>query len=144
MVRSSDLDLDVVTIDEIDAVTEGHRLGGPEALVLPTGPGEVDVVLPSLDEFPILYHRLGATNAHIIDDLKIISGTLDRDEIAAAGLIVSGPPRRLDLIVSEALRFAIGVDIRVRRQQFWEAMWLLDHVRARLMSCSRSRAACCR
>ena len=35
--------------------------------------------------------------------------------------------------MSEALRFAIGVDIRVRRQQFWEAMWLLDHVRARLM-----------
>jgi len=39
----SDLDLDIVTTGEIDAVAEGQRLGGPDALVLPTRPGEVDV-----------------------------------------------------------------------------------------------------
>jgi hypothetical protein len=65
--------------------------------------------------------------------LKIISGQLDRDQIAAAGLRVTRPSRSLELIVSEALRFAIGVHIRVRRQQFWQAVWLLDEVRARLM-----------
>ncbi len=129
----SDLDLDIVTTDELDAVAEGHRLGGHAALVLPTRPGEVDVVLPTLEEFSIRYHPLGTTNAHIVDDLKIISGTIDRDQIVAAGLRVSRPPRSLELIVSEALRFAIGVHIRVRRQQFWQAVWLLDEVRARLM-----------
>ncbi len=128
----SDLDLDIVTTDELDAVAEGHRLGGPEALVLPTRPGEVDVVLPSLEEFSIRYHPLGTTNAHIVDDLKIISG-IGRDQIVAAGLRVSLPPWSLELIVSEALRFAIGVHIRVRRRHFWQAVWLLDELRVRLM-----------
>jgi predicted nucleotidyltransferase len=129
----SDLDLDIVTTEEFDAVAEGIRLGGPEALVLSTGAGEVDVVLLSLDEFSIRYHPLGTTNAHIVDDLKIISGTLDRDQIVAAGVSISRPPRSLELIVSEALRFAIGVHIRLRRRHFWQAVWLLDEVRARLM-----------
>jgi len=129
----SDLDLDIVTTGDIDAVAEGHRLGGPEALVIPTRPGEVDVVLPSLDEFSIRYHPLGTTNSHIVDDLKIISGKLDRDQIVAAGLTVSRLPRQLELIVSEALRFAIGVHIRLRRRHFWQAVWLLDEVRLRLM-----------
>jgi predicted nucleotidyltransferase len=129
----SDLDLDIVTTEEFDAVAEGHRLGGPDALVLPTRPGEVDVVLPSLEEFSIRYHRLGTTNAHIVDDLKIISGRLDRDHIMAAGLSVSQPPPPLEILVSEALRIAIGVHIQVRRRHFWQAVWLLDEVRIRLM-----------
>jgi predicted nucleotidyltransferase len=129
----SDLDLDIVTTGELDAVAEGRRLGGPDALVLPTRPGEVDVVLPSLEEFSIRYHPLGTTNAHIVDDLKIISGNLDRDQIVAAGLRVSRPPRSLELIVSEALRLAIGVHIRLRRRHVWQAVWLLDDLRARLM-----------
>ncbi len=128
----SDLDLDIVTAGEVDAVAEGHRLGGPDALVLPTRPGEVDMVLPSLEEFSIRYHPLGTTNAHIVDDLKIISGALDRDQIVAAGLSTSRPPQSLELIASEALRFSIGVHIR-RRRHVWQAVWLLDEVRARLM-----------
>src|SRR6266508_3819118 len=129
----SDLDLDIVTNGEIDAVAEGKRLGGPDALVLPTRPGEVDVVLPSLDEFSIRYHPLGTTNAHIVDDLKIIAGALSRDQIVAAGVLESRPPRSLELIASEALRFAIAVHVRVERQQVWTAMWMLEELRARLM-----------
>jgi predicted nucleotidyltransferase len=129
----SDLDLDIVTTGEIDAVAEGQRLGGPDALVLPTRPGEVDVVLPSLEEFSIRYHPLGTTNAHIVDDLKIISGALSRGQIVAAGVAESRPPRSLELIASEALRFAIGVHVRVQRQQVWTAVWLLDELRARLI-----------
>jgi hypothetical protein len=111
----SDLDLDIVTTGEIDAIAEAHRLGGPDALVLPTRPGEVDVVLRSLEEFSIRYHPLGTTNAHIVDDLKIVSGTLSCDQILAAGVRESRQPRTLDLLASEALRFAIGVHIRVQR-----------------------------
>jgi hypothetical protein len=79
------------------------------------------------------YHPLGTTNAHIVEDLKIISGKLDRDQIVAAGLTVSRPPRSMELIVSEALRLAIGVHIRLRRRHVWQAAWLLDNVRARFM-----------
>jgi hypothetical protein len=35
--------------------------------VLPTRLGEVDVVLPALEEFSILFHPLGTTNAHIVE-----------------------------------------------------------------------------
>jgi hypothetical protein len=52
------LDLDIVTTGAIDAVAEGHRVGGPDALVVPTRPGEVDVFLPTLEEFSIRYHPL--------------------------------------------------------------------------------------
>ncbi len=131
--EGSDLDLDIVITGEVDAIAEGHRLGGPDALVLPTRPGEVDVVLPSLEEFSIRYHTLGTTNAHIVDDLKIISGPLSRDQIIAAGVTESRAPRSLELIASEALRFAIGVHIRVQRRHLWTAVWLLDEVRAHLM-----------
>jgi predicted nucleotidyltransferase len=74
----SDLDLDVVVTDEavLDAVSEAQALCGvlheSEVLVVPSRPGEVDVVLPSLDQFSIRFHTLGTTNAHIIDDLKIV------------------------------------------------------------------------
>jgi hypothetical protein len=129
----SDLDLDIVTTGEIDAIAEAHRLGGPDALVLPTRPGEVDVVLRSLEEFSIRYHPLGTTNAHIVDDLKIVSGTLSCDQILAAGVRESRQPRTLDLLASEALRFAIGVHIRVQRHHLWAAVLLLDKVRARIM-----------
>jgi predicted nucleotidyltransferase len=47
----SDLDLEVISTGPIDAVAEGTRLGGPGALVLPAGPDEVDVVVPTLEEF---------------------------------------------------------------------------------------------
>src|SRR5919202_661251 len=80
----SDLDLDIVVSDDmlVDAVMEAQtlcqRLCQPEALVVPSRPGEVDVLLPSLEQCSIRYHPLGTTNAHIVDDLKIVGGQLDR------------------------------------------------------------------
>jgi hypothetical protein len=81
----------VVTDDAVlDAVTEARALcvvlRESEALVVPSRPGEVDVVLLSLDQFSIRYHTLGTTNAHIIDDLKVVGGRLDRADIIAAGV----------------------------------------------------------
>ena len=66
----SDLDLDIVTTGELDAVAEGRRFGGPDALVLPTRPGEVDVGLPSLEEFSIRYYRLARPTPHDVGALK--------------------------------------------------------------------------
>lgn len=65
IVVADDVVLDAVT--EADALHE--RLGPPEALVVASRPGEVGVVLPSLEQFSIRYHPLGTPNAHIMDDL---------------------------------------------------------------------------
>jgi hypothetical protein len=108
-------------------------LGEFEALVLPSRPGEVDVVLPSLEQFSIRYHTLGTTNAHIIDDLKIVGGRLDRAEVLAAGVVKSLPARESELVASEALRFALSVDTAVRRGNVWQALRVLDELRWRLL-----------
>jgi len=134
----SDLDLDVVVADDVvlDAVTEAQalceRLGQPEALVVPSRPGEVDVLLPSLEQFSIRYHPLGATNAHIMDDLKILGGRLDYAAVLAAGVVHSSPVRVPELIASEALRFALTVDTAWRRGNVWQALRGLDELRWRL------------
>ncbi len=133
----SDLDLDVVVTDDavLDAVREGRALcevlGESEALVAPSRPGEVDVVLPSLEPFSIRYHTRGTTNAHIIDDLKIVGGHLDRPEIIAAGVVHSLAVRAPELVASEALRFALSFDTASRRGNVWQALRLLDELRWR-------------
>jgi predicted nucleotidyltransferase len=137
----SDLDLDIIVNTAVDALVEGRRLGGPRALVLPTRADEVDVVLESLEEFSIRFHPLGTTNAHIAEDLTVIAGLLDRAAVLAAGVVQTRPARTLEQIASEALRFAIGVDIACQRGQGWIALWLLGDVRARLRELfSMSRA----
>ena len=134
----SDLDLDVVVADDVvlDAVVEAHavceRLCQFEALVVPSRPGEVDVLLPSLEQLSIRYHTIGTTNAHIIDDLKIVGGHLDRAAVLAAGVVHSLPLRTPELIASEALRFAVSVDTALRRGNVWQALRGLDELRWRL------------
>ena len=90
------------------------------------------MVLPSLDQFSIRYHTLGTTNAHIIDDLKIVGGRLDRADIIAAGVKQSLPTRGSELVASEALRFAQSVDTALRRGNIWQALRVLDELRWRL------------
>ena len=134
----SDLDLDVVVADDavVDAVTEARALCevlcGSDALIVPTRPGEVDVLLSSLEQFSIRYHTLGTTNAHIIDDLKIIGGRLDHAAVLDAGVVHSLPARSPELIASEALRFALSVDTSLRRGNVWQALRGLDELRWRL------------
>jgi hypothetical protein len=134
----SDLDLDVVVSDDIvvDAVTEAdalcHQLCQPGALVVPGRPGEVDVLLPSLEQFSIRYHTLGTTNAHIVNELRIVGGRLDRAAVVNAGLTPSRAVRPPELCVSEGLRFAVGVDISRRRGNVWQALRALDELRWRI------------
>jgi predicted nucleotidyltransferase len=129
----SDIDLDIIVRTEVDELAEGRRLGGPDALVVPTRGGEIDVVLGSLEEFSIRFHTLGTTNAHIVADLTVLSGQVDRAAIVAAGVVHSVAPRPLEVIVSDALRQAIGVDIGVGRRRLWMALRLLDDLRTRMM-----------
>ena len=134
----SDLDLDIVTQADahFDAAAAAHalcrELGCSDALIVGSGPEDVDVVLPSLEQFSIRYHALGTTNAYIADDLQILVGRLDRDEVLAAGVVHSRPPRHPETVVSEALRLAIYVDTAIRRGNMWQALRGLDEVRWRL------------
>src|SRR5579864_5170372 len=134
----SDLDLDIVTTADaqIDAVAEANALcrvlGHSEAIIVGSSPEEVDVVLPSLEEFSVRYHPLGTTNAHIAQDLQILAGRLDRDAVLAAGVVRSRPPRPVETVISEALRFAINLDIAIRRRNLWQALRGLDELRWRL------------
>ena len=120
----------------LDTVMEAHalfeRLCQSQALVVPSRPGEVDVLLPSLEQFSIRYHTIGTTNAHIIDDLKIVGGHLDRAAVLAAGVVHTLPLRTPELIASEALRFAVSVDTALRRGNVWQALRGLDELRWRL------------
>jgi predicted nucleotidyltransferase len=134
----SDLDLDVVVANDVvlDAGREAHalckRLRGSEALVVPSRPGEVDVLLPWLEQFSIRYHTMGTTNAHIIDELKIVGGRLDLTAVLGAGVVHALPVRAPELIASEALRFALSVDTAARRGNVWQALRGLDELRWRL------------
>jgi hypothetical protein len=58
---------------------------------------------------------------------------LSREQIVAAGISESVAARSLELIASEALRFAIGVHIRLQRRQLLTAVWPLDDLRGRLI-----------
>src|ERR1051326_6709779 len=59
-------------------------------------------------------------------------GRLDRDEVLAAGVVHSRPPRHPETVVSEALRLAIYVDTAIRRGNMWQSLRGLDEVRWRL------------
>jgi hypothetical protein len=107
-------------------------LGYTDALVVGSGPEDVDVLLPSLEEFSIRYHPLGTTNAHMADDLQILAGRLERDAVLAPGVVRARPARSRESVVSEALRCAINVDTGIRRGNLWQALRGLDELRWRL------------
>jgi predicted nucleotidyltransferase len=133
----SDLDLDATTAPDVElepvseAATLCHRLEYPTALIVSSRPDEVDVVLPSLQQFSIRYHPLGKLNAHIADDLKVLDGPVDTSQVVAAG-VVHRPVRTPEQVVSEALRFAISVDVAGRRGNVWQGLRSLDELRWRL------------
>ena len=134
----SDLDLDVIVAHDmaVDAVSEARmlcrHLGAEHVLIVPSRTDEVDLVFPSLQQCSIRYHPLGTTNAHIVDDLKIVAGRLDLPAILAEGTVQSLTPRPLELIASEALRFALSTDTALRRGNIWQALRSLDDLRWRL------------
>src|SRR5437588_59987 len=69
----------------------------------------------------------------MIDDLKIVGGHLDRAAVLAAGVVHTLPVRTPELVVSEALRFAVCVDTALRRGNVWQALRGLDELRWRLL-----------
>jgi predicted nucleotidyltransferase len=142
--RYSDLDLDVVVADgvPIEPVRELERLcasfasiGERAALIVPAGPDRGDVVLASLLELSVRYHLLGATSPNILESLRVLAGRLDNATIQAAGEAnrrTEDEP--LTQLLDEYVRYAVGVEVALRRGRLWGAIEQLHRMRDLLMA----------
>jgi predicted nucleotidyltransferase len=139
----SDLDLDVVLADgvPVDVVQKIEGLVAPfsavgerVALVLPDGADGVDVVLESLMQLSIRYHALGTTKPAIVASMRVLTGSLEREQIAAAGL---GNRRQSDeplgQLLDRCVRYAAVADVGLRRRQVWITVEVLHRMRGILM-----------
>jgi predicted nucleotidyltransferase len=139
----SDLDLDVILRDDvmIDARQEAERLapvletvGEHIVLTLPRGQESVDLVLLPLLEISIRYHSLATTSPNIVESVIVVAGSLTTEQVRAAGLAnaesdETAPSELLDACV----RYALEVDIAIRRGELWLAVELLHRTRGMLM-----------
>jgi predicted nucleotidyltransferase len=139
----SDLDLDVTLRDAatIDARQEAERLvpvlavvGERIVLMLPRGQESVDLVLLPLLEISIRYHALATTSPNIVESAIVLAGPLTTEQVRAAGLAnmehgEATPSELLDACV----RYALEIDIALRRGELWLAVELLHRTRNLLM-----------
>jgi predicted nucleotidyltransferase len=139
----SDLDLDVVLRDDvlIDARQEVERLvpiletvGERIVLILPCGQESVDLVLLPLLEISVRYHLLTTTSPNIVESIIVLAGSLTTEQVRAAGLAnmehhETAPAKLLDSCV----RYALEIDIALRRSELWMAAELLHRTHGLLM-----------
>ena len=135
----SDIDLDVVTGDQVNlnVTRELNTLcdslmatGEKAALVFAVGPDEGEIVFESLLQISVRYHPLATTKPAIVDSMQVLSGVLDPETIAAAGLdnLLEGevPLRPL---LDQLLRYVVATDVALRRHNKWLAVELLGRMR---------------
>ena len=139
----SDIDLDIVladgvtlnVIEEISALCDSFSsIGEQPALIIPDGSEAADVVLQSLFQLSVRYHPLATTSPNILDSLHVIVGPLEIDTIRQAG---EANRRKSSadttVLLDEYLRYALEVDIALRRGRLWLALELLHRMRDILM-----------
>ncbi len=141
--EDSDLGLDAVVAEgvTIEVVPELERLcasfagiGEQAALIIPDRADAADVVLASLMEISIRYHPLADTSPNILDSLQLLTGSLDTATIKAVGEASRQPQREpLALLLDKCLRYALEVDVAMRRELPWLAVELLHRMRGLLM-----------
>jgi predicted nucleotidyltransferase len=139
----SDLDLDVVLRDDapIDARQEVERLvpvleavGERITLIVPRSQGSVELVLLPLLEISLRYHSLATTSPNIVESVIVLAGSLTIEQVRAAGLVNmerdETPPAEL---LDACVRYALEIDIALRRGESWLAIELLHRTRNLLM-----------
>jgi len=139
----SDLDLDVVLRDDapIDARQEVERLvpvleavGERITLIVPRTQGSVELVLLPLLEISLRYHSLATTSPNIVESVIVLAGSLTIEQVRAAGLVNmerdETPPAEL---LDACVRYALEIDIALRRGESWLAIELLHRTRNLLM-----------
>lgn len=139
----SDIDLDVITADEvqINVPDELRRLceafaalDERAAMILPDGDDAGDVVMESLMQLSVRYHSLADTKPAIIDSLQVLSGRLDRATITEAG----NTNRReettpLNELLDACVRYAAVGNVSFQRKQVWATVEVLHRMRNLLM-----------
>ncbi|HEX2622523.1 MAG TPA: nucleotidyltransferase domain-containing protein [Phototrophicaceae bacterium] len=143
----SDLDLDIVLADDvqINVMAELEKLcavfhlsGKTSLMIIPDGDDAGNVVLQSKDdliEFSIRYHPLATTSPNIIDSLQILIGTIDAATMQQAAGTNRKPPHSIsEHDINRLLRWALEINIRLHRQQFWQAVYLLQLMREALIN----------
>lgn len=135
----SDLDLDVVlrdhvkinVLDEIEQLCATFtRLGEQALLIAPNGADAADVVLASLGELSIRYHPLETTSPNIVESVQLLSGQIPVEQLKAAG---AANARQRSAMATDPfdtfVRLALAVDRAFHREQFWQALALLERMR---------------
>ncbi len=141
--RYSDLDLDVVASDtaQFDVRLEVEKFTSclqqeqaRSCVVIPNGPEEVDVVLGTLEQFSVRFHKLSATSPNIVQDFILLWGTIDKESIRSAGLANRKPkPVEPRLIVDKTIRCLLETNVAIQRERIWAAVELLHYFRGLLM-----------
>jgi len=140
--RYSDLDLDVVTVDdaELDPIAELTRLcqvlrgpGEGEALIIPDGSDAGDVLLGSLLQLSVRFHPLAATSPNIVESLRLLAGHIAMADIAAAGSANARPDRSAAQALDACIRHAAVVDVALQRGHMWDAIVAMHELRTGLM-----------
>lgn len=137
----SDLDLDVVVADEatIAPLLEVERMcaaiGERITLAASRRGDDADVVLASLAQFSIRYHRLAATSPNIISGMHVLWSRIDPQRVHAAGAAHSHPAVMTDeTLRSLCVRAVLEGAHALARGRRWAALAALEEVRDNLMT----------
>jgi nucleotidyltransferase-like protein len=139
----SDLDLDIVLADGLQIAVADElarlcasfaRLGEHAGTIVVRHADRGDVVLASLRELSIRYHPLATTSPNIVESLLLLSGRIPAEAIRAAG----EANRRAnddspETLLAACVRYAVEVDVALRRGRPWIALDLLGRMRDALM-----------
>ena len=141
--RHSDLDMDIVVADDVQVVVteELERLcaslasiGERAGFIIPDGDDAGDVVFESLMQLSVRYHPLSTTSPNITNSLRVLAGRIDPAAIVAAGQANRQQEEvPLGQLLDRCVRYAVGVDVSLRRQQIWKAFEELHRMRGLLL-----------
>ena len=132
-------DLDVIVADDvrIDLSGELQRLCelfaslNERATVIIPYDDEGDIVLESLAQLSIRYHPLAQTSPAIVDSMRILAGSPDEAEIAAAGNANrSADAETISRLLDRCVRYAVVANVEFQRRHFWAVDEVLHRVRA--------------
>jgi hypothetical protein len=135
----SDLDLNVVITDDaaLNPTAEAARMcaaiGERAALIAPRHGDSAEVILESLAQFSIRYHRLATTSPNILDSMRLLWGKLTLDQICGVEHNHPEPVSEVGELASLAIRALLYVQIGLARGQPWRALASLDEARELLL-----------
>jgi len=129
----SDVDLDVVVQDGAVVVPadEVRDIFGARAVIVLSSADAADVVLDSLEELSIRWHRVADTSPNISASLRVVGGGMSEAEVRAAAEANRVPSAREELL-DALVRYAIGAWKEIQRGDPWQAVVCVEEMRYRM------------